>query len=325
MAQAAPEQRWLLLIATQPTGNAAVRMRVWREIKSQGAAILRDGVYLLPARADPRAAFDALAQAVEAAGGSAHVLPVDAEEHRSEEWLAMFDRGAEYADLLKQVQQRAAATKRAAIEKARTACRELDEQFAALAATDYFAGAQRDQVQHALAAWRAEVERRASPGEPHAQSRSIDRLLSADYQGRVWATRRGLWVDRVACAWLIRRFIDREARFVWIARPQAKPKRAIGFDFDGAQFTHQSGRVSFEVLVASFGLEDDVALVRLGRIVHALDAGGVPQAEAAGIEAVLTGLRHLHPDDDAFLAACSGIFDACYDAFVKESPKENTR
>ncbi len=313
---------WIVLIVTQPTGNAAVRMRVWREMRSRGAVILRDGAYLLPARPELSAAFAALAAAVVAAGGSAHVLHATADEAQNAEWRALFDRGAEYAELLAQIQQRAARAQQP-LEAARAACREFEAQFAAIAATDYFGNAGSEQVAQALADWRAQIERRASPGEPRAQARSIERLKREDFQGRVWATRRGLWVDRVASAWLIRRFVDPRARFVWIARPDAKPKRAIGFDFDGAQFTHQPGRVTFEVLLASFGLDDDAALVRLGRVIHALDVGGVPVEEAAGIEAVLTGLRRQHGGDDAFLAAASHLFDACLAAFADAVAKEN--
>jgi hypothetical protein len=295
-------------------------MRLWREIRNRGASILRDGVYLLPARADLSDAFAALAAAVVAAGGAAHVLRVNANAEQAAEWQALFERAKEYGELLTEIQQQSTRLKRATVDAARTACRELEEQFATLAATDYFAGASREQVAQALADLRAQIERRASPDEPQAQAGRIEQLARDDYRGRVWSTRRNLWVDRVASAWLIRRFIDTEARFVWIAKPDARPKRAIGFDYDGAQFTHRAGRVTFEVLTASFGLEEDAALTRLGRVVHALDVGGVPQPEASGLETILGGLRATCADDDAFLAAASTVFDACYASFNKRAP-----
>ena len=313
---------WMVLVATQPTGNAAVRMRVWREVRNRGAAILRDGVYLLPARADLAEAFAALAASVVAAGGAAHVLRVHASAEQAKEWQSLFDRTQEYGELLAQVERLAGRSKRMTVEAARAACRELEEQFAALSATDYFAGTRHDQVAQALADLRNRTERRASPGEPQAQAGGIERLERVDYAGSVWATRRNLWVDRVASAWLIKRFIDPQARFVWITGAQAKPKRAIGFDFDGAQFTHRAGRVTFEVLLASFGLDEDAALARLGRVVHALDIGGVPRPEAAGLEAVLTGQRAATTDDDEFLAAATQVFDACLAAFRKAAEQE---
>jgi hypothetical protein len=119
----------------------------------------------------------------------------------------------------------------------------------------------------------------------------------------------------VASAWLIRRFIDPRARFVWLLRPADKPPRAIGFDFDDAEFSHRGGRVTFEVLAASFDLAADVALLRLGAIVRLIDVGGAPVPEALGFEAMMSGLRRLHPDDDVFLAAASAALDAYYAAF----------
>jgi hypothetical protein len=94
-------------------------------------------------------------------------------------------------------------------------------------------------------------------------------------------------VNRVASAWLIRRFIDPEARFKWLARPSDCPKSALGFDFDGAAFTHVGDRVTFETLMVSFSLEEDPALLRPAAMVHQLDVGGEPGPEAAGFEAVL--------------------------------------
>ena len=116
----------------------------------------------------------------------------------------------------------------------------------------------------------------------------------------------------MASAWLIRRFIDKKAKFLWLDDPKKCPKSALGFDFDGAAFTHVGGRVTFEVLAASFGLDSDPALVRIAAIVHCLDVGGVPVAEAAGIEAVLAGARAATPDDDNLLIEASRVLDNLY-------------
>ena len=126
-------------------------------------------------------------------------------------------------------------------------------------------------------------------------------------------------VDRVASAWLIRRFIDPNARFLWLKTPQDCPVDAIGFDFDGAAFTHTGQRVTFEVFVASFDLGTNPALARLGVLVHTLDVGGVPVPEAAGFEAILTGVRASGADDDQVLAAMMPVLDALYTAFGQET------
>ena len=161
------------------------------------------------------------------------------------------------------------------------------------------------------------------PEEPTSQPAILPRLDPADFQGRTWATRKGLWVDRLASAWLIQRFIDPQARFRWLARIEDCPKKALGFDFDGAAFTHvispAGERVTFETLVASFGLDTDTALMRLGAMVHTLDVGGVgtqPAPEAAGFELMLRGLKARVADDDQLLAQCGQLLDDLYGALA---------
>jgi hypothetical protein len=134
-----------------------------------------------------------------------------------------------------------------------------------------------------------------------------------------------MWVDRVASAWLIRRFIDRDARFLWLTSPDACPQTAVGFDFDGATFTHVGERVTFEVLLASFDLDDDPALVRLGKIVHALDVGGPPAPEAAGFEAVMAGTRQRVENDDQLFERMSPVLDALFTHFAATSTEETGR
>jgi hypothetical protein len=159
-------------------------------------------------------------------------------------------------------------------------------------------------------------------GEPRAGTAEIRRLATADFSGRTWATRKHLWVDRMASAWLIRRFIDKKAKFLWLDNPKKCPKTALGFDFDGAAFSHVGSRVSFEVLAASFGLDQDPALARIATIVHYLDVGGAPVPEAVGIEVVLAGLRAAAPDDDKLLGDAGRVFDGLYHAYRKESEDE---
>lgn len=129
-----------------------------------------------------------------------------------------------------------------------------------------------------------------------------------------------MWIDRVASAWLIRRFIDPKARFLWLKRVQDCPKRAVGFDFDGAEFTHVGTKVTFEVLLASFALAQDEGLARLGALVHPLDVGGLPTAEGPGFAAVMAGARALQADDDALLEAMTPALDSLYKAYSSTLP-----
>ena len=111
---------------------------------------------------------------------------------------------------------------------------------------------------------------------------------------------------------MIRRFIDPQSRFIWIDDAAAAPRGVIGFDYDGARFSHVGARVSFEVLCVSFGLAQDERLQAIAALVHFLDVGGIPVPQAAGLEAVLGGLREMHAEDDELLRAASAVFDALY-------------
>jgi hypothetical protein len=120
----------------------------------------------------------------------------------------------------------------------------------------------------------------------------------------------------VACAWLIRRFIDPKAKFLWLKNAKDCPKRAVGFDFDGAEFSHVGTKVTFEVLIASFALEQDPGLSRLAMLVHHLDVGGIPMAEAAGFSTILAGTRTLHAADDDLLKAMTSVLDGLYAGYA---------
>jgi hypothetical protein len=301
---------FLALFVSLPTRQSAGRMRIWRALRALGCAALRDGVYLLPTSLNHALALEQIAADIRVAQGTADLYRLDGrDEVQQANLVALFDRGSDYARLLSAMADADAGNAKAV--------RALKRELAALVAIDYFPGEARRQAEAMLAALES-----AASGEPSATAGEIRRLASADYSGRTWATRKGLWVDRMASAWLIRRFIDRKAKFLWLANPKKRPKDVLGFDFDGAQFTHVGGRVSFEVLAASFGLDGDPAIVRIAAIVHCLDVGGVPVAEAAGIEAVLAGLRAAAANDDKLLTEASRVFDGLYRNYRQENLNE---
>ena len=300
-----------LLLATLPTQPNAVRLRIWRGLKALGAAALRDGAYLLPV--ERVADLDALAQEVTAHGGSATVLALSPRDDvQAGELRALFDRAALYAEWRQGLDAARAELPALAETAARRRLRGLVDGLQTLRAIDYFPGPAAEQAQADLDALRLLLERQLSPGEPRAATHALPALDPRRYAGKRWATRARPWVDRLACAWFVRRFIDAQAAFVWLADPAAVPRGAIGFDFDGAQFSHVGARVSFEVMVASFGYEHDERLRRLGATVHVLDVGGIAVPEAAGLEMILAGLRELHTDDDALLGAAIPVFDGLY-------------
>ncbi|MFM9901837.1 MAG: chromate resistance protein ChrB domain-containing protein [Polaromonas sp.] len=307
---------WLILVTSLPTENATARMRAWRALKTCGAAVLRDGVYLMPEREACRATLAAIAEDVRSSGGTALVLGTD--EPAQTRFADLFDRSGDYAVLLADVGHARDALAAGTVQDVLKQARKLRKTFASLAEIDFFPGQAQPQTQAALQDLELAAARVLSPDEPQPVAATIARLLVAHYQGRTWATRARPWVDRLASAWLIRRFIDPQARLLWLNAPGDCPADALGFDFDGATFSHVGARVTFEVLMASFGLEQ-AALARLGALVHYLDVGGVQPAEAAGVERVLAGLRGATLDDDQLLATASAVFDALLASFLQDT------
>ena len=317
---------WLLLVVSLPTSGGTARMRIWRSLKSLGCMALRDGAYLLPGSADGEQALADLADECVREGGNAWLMIVTPRTvDEAGVYRKLFDRTQDYVELRKSWKDiNRTLTSLAPAELARLR-RKLQREYEALRAIDFFPDEAGAEAESSWVRLSTRIDRLLSPDEPHQADGRIALLDRGEYQGRVWATRRRLWVDRVASAWLIRRFIDRTARFRWLASPADCPKRALGFDFDGATFTHVGERVTFEALMASFGLESDAALERIAAMVRVLDVGGEPVPEASGFEAVLAGARERFSDDDALLDAMSIVLDALYVHFEGEAARGEGR
>ena len=310
---------WLLLILSLPSENTTARMRAWRALKACGAAVLRDGVYLLPDEAQHADTLGAIAEDLRRNDGTAHLLRSTSPD---DSLPVLFDRSAEFGTLLADITTSRSKLREATAPDTLKQARKLRKQFDQLAAIDFFPGEAHRQAAAALQVLEQDALALQSPDEPHAPAQirepSIARLDPAAYRGRTWATRQRPWVDRLASAWLIRRFIDPDARFLWLKRPADCPRKAVGFDFDGATFSHVGARVTFETLLASFGLETP-ALLHLGLLVHSLDAGGVQPPEAVGVERVLAGMLEAITDDDQLLLVTAGVFEGLFTAFTQDS------
>lgn len=298
------------LVLSLPTRNSTLRMRVWRALKDSGCGVLRDGVYLLPEVAGD-GALARIENEIHAGGGFA--MRLEAKPQGDPARLhGLFDRTGDYAALVKKIAESKAALARLGPRRGETAVRRVEQAMAKLSAIDFFPGEAKQQAGAALTALKAAYRELYSINEPRSSMRGLRRANPARYQNRVWATRKSPWVDRLASAWLIKRFIDRQAKLVWLERPSQLPRRAVGFDFDGAEFTHVKRRVTFEVLMAAFGLEQDPALVHIGAAVHFLDVGGIPAADATTLETLLKGAREKAKNDDALLAAAMQTLDLLY-------------
>ncbi|MBK5964568.1 chromate resistance protein [Thiocystis minor] len=302
---------FLALFISLPSKASTGRMRVWRALKALGCATLRDGVYLLPESSEHATALEEVAGEALDAQGSGEVYRLsgcdDAQEARLR---SLFDRGEDYAAVVEDARRLRADLKgtdgAAAVGRR---MQSLTRRFEQVVRVDFFPGESQRQALAVVDESREVLARHLSPDEPTARQTAIASLDRTTYRNRTWATRARPWVDRLASAWLIRRFIDPDAHIVWLASPADCRADWLGFDFDGAAFSHVGTKVTFETLLASFGLESDSALARLGELVHCLDVGGLPVHDAPGIESLLAGLRASESDDDTLLARASEVFD----------------
>lgn len=312
--------RWLLLIASNPTAGGTPRMRLWRSIKALGCVSLRDGAYLLPDRSGHASALEELAEQTNIEGGQAWVVNISPRSSDDEAaFEALFDRASEYAEISGRLTQARKILSTQTPGEVAKLVKRLRKEVETLLRIDFFRSDASLAAQSAWADFLEAANTVLSPEGPHSENRSISRLDKKTYQGRTWATRRNLWVDRVASAWLIQRFIDPKATFLWLDTPAHCPDDVLGFDFDEAVFTHIGDKVTFEVLLASFGLEQDLGLNRLATLVHSLDVGGPPIPEAVGFEAILSGARSRLPNDDALLVEIGAVLDSLHIHYSKKS------
>jgi hypothetical protein len=305
------------LLTSLPTGNSTIRMRVWRALKNTGCGVLRDGVYVLPVDAAQASALAEAESLVRAAGGFAMIVELNIKTAAQLDHVRkLFDRSEEYGALVARIGTAKASLQRLGKRKADTLVQRLRRSFEELVEIDFYPGEAHLQAKEAVSALEGEAQR-LSGGEPHSAKGKLRRLDPAKYRNRTWATRKDLWVDRLASVWLIKRFIDKSAKFDWLDRPRGRSKGSVGFDFDGADFTHVESRVTFEVLMTSFGLDRDPALASLGDVVHFLDVGGIPVADARGLETMLRGIQGKARGDDEMVQEANKVFDLLYSAYAQ--------
>ena len=312
-----PARDWLVTVAQLPVEDPASRMRVLRTLESLGAAVMREGAYLLPESADNRRALDALADYAAKAGGLVHVLHVVAiSPEQGEAFRRLFDRSARYEELIKTVESLRVGFGQSDPSAISRVLHKQRRDFESISALDFFPTAARVRAQTALAECEAEVKKLLFPAQSKAALGADETLLR-----RTWATRKPLWADRLACAWLIRRFIDPEATLAWLDKAEAPPAGAVGFAFDGAHFTNSETRVTYEEMLARLDLAKNPALSKIGSIVHFLEVRGTPVPEAAGVQTLRQGALRRAPQEAQLLAEVEKTFDLLYDAYFEPAKR----
>jgi hypothetical protein len=313
----AAESRWLLCVASMPADDPATRMRVLRTLESLGSTVLREGVYLLPETEANRQSLETLAEYIVKTHGAAHVLRVSAASPAQHEaFTRLFDRSTRYEDLIKTVESLSIGYGQSDPSAIARVLHKQRREFEAIAALDFFPSRTRELAQAALAKADAAVRRLLFPAGPQLGLGAGEKLL-----GRTWATRKPLWADRLACAWLIRRFIDPEARLLWLDKSATAPADAIGFGFEGAHFTSSEDRVTYEQMLARLKLGDNPALAKIGSIVHFLEMRGVTVPEAAGVQTLLQGALRRSPSERDLLGEVEKTFDLLYEAYFEPAKR----
>lgn len=313
--------KWLFLLHQVRSKRSRDRVKVWRFTQKAGAVLYRNSVYVLPDSPERREDFQWLCQQIRDSQGDASVFASEANDAAEDKVLrSLFVRAAEdkYAALLSEAERLEGRVSGAQKERRLTErllkslAREAHKLNGALdeaARTDFFGAASARVAQTTM----AELTRRLASFQPHgSQGPDLKRYRPGAFQGRTWATRAQIHIDRLCSAWLIRRFIDPRSKFVFA--PESRlPKDAVLFDVFGAEFGHHGEDCTFETLLKAFGLKD-ASLKALAQIVHDIDLKDQKfgRAEAAGLDLVVRALGHALKDDHAVLDAGSSLLDALY-------------
>jgi len=309
--------RWLVLIASLPTEDPAARMRMLRTLESLGAAVMREGAYLLPDGAAARQGLERLAEYIAKGAGSAQVLQVAAlTDAQQRLFRGLFDRSARYTELVKVIESLKVGFGIADPSAIARVLHKQRREFEAISALDFFPTDVQKRAHDALAEADAQVRKMMFPTQTQGGVKAGESLLR-----RIWATRKPPWADRLSCGWLIRRFIDPEGSVIWLDKAQACPEVAIGFAFDGARFGNSATQVTFEAMLQQFGLADNAALAKIGGIVHYLEVRDTPVPEAAGVQTLLQGAGRRASSEDELLAEAEKTFDLLYEAYF-ETPRK---
>ena len=317
--------RWLLLIHQLPPTPPYFRVKIGRHLARIGAVAIKNSVYALPRAPQTREDFAWVYREITGGGGEASVCEARLVEGLSDEQLeALFHaaRNADYEALTADVR---AAQKTLPKRRALSAVRReeieasvagLKKRLAEIAAIDFFAATGRVTLDGLLRGLDARLHEAGG-----APSRSEGVMRVDEVRGRTWVTRKGIHVDRIASAWLVRRFLDPEARFKFVASKGYVPEPGeLRFDMFEAEFTHEGDQCTFEVLLDRFGL-DDAGLRAIGEIIHDIDLKDAKfgRAERAGVERLVAGIALTQREDEARLTRGAALFDDLYESFTRKA------
>jgi hypothetical protein len=319
------ESRWLLLIHQLPPKPNYFRVKIWRRLQRLGAVAIKNSVYALPKNDQTQEDFQWALREIIEGGGDASLCEARFVEGLSDEQVeALFQaaRGSEYGEIAEEARRLAEIPlPEGQIEDSRRTQGEIDlarlkRRLAEVVAIDFFGAPGREAAEGLVSGVEARMHEKRS-GKQVGKAATSRR---EDLQGKTWVTRKGIHVDRMASAWLIRRFIDSGARFKFAPPKGYKPlPDELRFDMFEAEFTHEGDRCSLEVLIDRTGLNEP-ALGPIAEIVHDIDLkdSKFGRQETPGIERLIAGIAMAHKDDESRLARGTAVFDDLYEYFKRK-------
>jgi hypothetical protein len=312
------EQRWLFLIHQLPSKPAYFRVKIWRRLQGLGAVGVKGSVYALPATAETQEDFEWLLKEIVEGGGEAMVCEARLIDGLSDAQVrAMFDatRDADYEEIAAEARAQLSGTSTGDVSaEARALVVRLRKRLATVANIDFFEATGRLTAEALV----AQAEARLKEDDHMAEEEPTPALLPAsELKGRTWVTREGVYVDRIGCCWLIRRFIDPDAVFRFVQGKGYVPGPGeLRFDMFEGEITHEGDRCSFEVLLGRAGIADP-ALQAIAEIVHDIDLkdSKFGRDETAGVASLLSGVAAANSSDDKRVTQGEPIFDNLYQYF----------
>ena len=316
---------WLLLIHQLPAKPAYLRVKIWRRLQNLGAVAVKNAVHALPMNEETQEDFEWLMREIVEGGGEAVVCEARLIDGISDQDVrALFDRArdADYDDVAKDARAVAKSLRRnakpEALAERRTQVARLRKRLAQVVSVDFFGAIGREKAESVL----RELESRLSEGEVVKGKASVDSGASpfGTLRDRTWVTRQGVYVDRIASAWLIRRFIDPQARFKFVSGKGYRPDPGeLRFDMFEAEFTHEGDKCTFEVLLERCAPKD-AALRAIAEIIHDIDLKDdkFGRTEVAGIRTLIEGISVATKDDSDRIARGTEVFNNLYEYFKKK-------
>ena len=317
----APDGPWLLLLHQIPPQPGYFRVKMWRRLQALGAVAIKNSAYVLPRTDQAREDFEWVLREIIKQGGEASLCEARfVDGLRDDQVEALFNaaRDAEYGGIVAEARRVAdnlpsgEALPEGRRPQLEAEVARLKRRLAEVSALDFFGAPGREAADGLVASLEARAQR--------GLERMADGRQLGDLHGRTWVTRKGIHIDRIASAWLIRRFVDPGAAFKFVPARSYRPEPGeLRFDMFEAEFTHEGDLCTFEVLLARVRL-DDPALRPIAAIVHDIDLKDAKfdRPEAAGIDRLIAGIAMRHRDDEDRLARGAAVFDDLNEYFRRK-------